>query len=221
MSPFMPSPDGQPSPPPIEPAAPTGPPPGQGVAPAGAQTARHPATDDGEVDPQQVETFVAKAFEAIYGGDTEDGQLNSSVAGMLRRSANDPTQALADTAAQVSAKVVTSAMDANVSLDPAAATLAMFQIVEELANVANSEGIYDYDQNEMNAAAVRSGEVLHGLLAESGFISQEEAMMDASDLARASQTGELDQAINQLEQAGQGGGPPAAGPAAGPIMGGR
>ena len=124
---------------------------------------------------------------------------------MLRKSANDPTQALATTAAQIAAKVVTSAMDANVSLDPAAAMLGMFEIVGELASVASAEGIYDYGQDELSAAAVRSGEILHGLLQDTGFISQEEAMTDVSELARASQTGELYQAITQLEKAGQGG----------------
>ena len=78
---------------------------------------------------------------------------------MLRKSANDPTQALATTAAQIAAKVVTSAMDANVSLDPAAAMLGMFEIVGELASVASAEGIYDYGQDELSAAAVRSGEI--------------------------------------------------------------
>ena len=37
-------------------------------------------------------------------------------------------------------------------------------------------------------------------------------MTDVSELARASQTGELDQAITQLEKAGQGGGMPEDGP---------
>ena len=131
---------------------------------------------------------------------------------MLRKSANDPTQALATTAAQIAAKVVTSAMDANVSLDPAAAMLGMFEIVGELASVASAEGIYDYGQDELSAAAVRSGEILHGLLQDTGFISQEEAMTDVSELARASQTGELYQAITQLEKAGQGVGMPEDGP---------
>ena len=37
-------------------------------------------------------------------------------------------------------------------------------------------------------------------------------MTDVSELARTSQTGELDQAITQLEKAGQGGGMPEDGP---------
>ena len=125
MSPFMPQQGGQPSPPTLAPAI-GGPAAGN---PTAQQLGRHPATDGGEVDPQQVDQCLEKAFQTIYGGDTEDGQLSGPVAGMLRKSANDPTQALATTAAQIAAKVVTSAMDANVSLDPAAAMLGMFEIV--------------------------------------------------------------------------------------------
>ena len=213
MSPFMPQHGGQPSPPTLAPAI-GGPAAGNPTAqqPTAQQLGRHPATDGGEVDPQQVDQFLEKAFQTIYGGDTEDGQLSGPVAGMLRKSANDPTQALATTAAQIAAKVVTSAMDANVSLDPAAAMLGMFEIVGELASVASAEGIYDYGQDELSAAAVRSGEILHGLFQDTGFVSQGEAMTDVSELARASQTGELDQAITQLEKAGQGGGMPEDGP---------
>ena len=134
MSPFMPQQGGQPSPPTLAPAI-GGPAAGN---PTAQQLGRHPATDGGEVDPQQVDQFLEKAFQTIYGGDTEDGQLSGPVAGMLRKSANDPTQALATTAAQIAAKVVTSAMDANVSLDPAAAMLGMFEIVGELASVASA-----------------------------------------------------------------------------------
>ena len=139
MSPFMPQHGGQPSPPTLAPAI-GGPAAGNPTAqqPTAQQLGRHPATDGGEVDPQQVDQFLEKAFQTIYGGDTEDGQLSGPVAGMLRKATNDPTQALATTAAQIAAKVVTSAMDANVNLDPAAAMLGMFEIVGELASVASA-----------------------------------------------------------------------------------
>ena len=184
--------------------------PGEGDAPA-----RRPATSEGDVDQAQVEQFIEKGFQAIYGGDTEDGELSAPIAGMLRRKVDDPAQSLADTAAQVASKVITSAMDSNISLDPAAAFAGLMELVGELASVAAEEGIYDYSQQEIDAAAVRSGEVLYGLTKELGFFSQEEAMQDAGAIAEASQGGgELDQAITAMEQ--QGASPPGAGA---PIMG--
>ena len=176
---------------------------------------RRPATSEGDVDQAQVEQFTEKGFEVIYGGDTDDGELSSPIAGMLRRKVDDPAQSLADTAAQVAAKVITSAMDNNVSLDPAAAFAGLMELVGELASVATKEGIYDYSQQETDAAAVRAGEVLYGLTQELGFFSQEEAMQDAGVIAEASQSGGgLDQAITAMEQ--QGAAPPGAGA---PIMG--
>ena len=176
---------------------------------------RRPATSEGDVDPAQVEQFIDGGFEVIYGGDTEDGELSQPIASMLRRTIDDPSQSLANAAAQVATKVITTSMDSNVSLDPAAAFAGLMELVGELASVATEEGIYDYSQQETDAAAVRAGEVLYGLTQELGFFSQEEAMQDAGVIAEASQSGgELDQAIGAMEQ--QGAAPPGAGA---PIMG--
>ena len=179
-----------------------------GVVP-GMATQRRPATSEGEIDQAQVEQFTDDGFQVIYGGDTEDGELSKPIAAMLRRQANDPAQALADTAAQVAQKVITSAMDRNTSLDPAAAFAGLMDLVGELASVATKEGIYDYSQQETDTAAVRAGEVLYGLTQELGFFSQEESMQDAGVIAEASQSGELDQAITAMEQ--QGAAPPPGG----------
>ena len=206
--PFMPPPAGQETPLPMEGGTSD-----QALPPGGGAPIR-PATSEGDVDQAQVEQFTEKSFQVIYGGDTSDGELSKPIASMLRKQANDPAQALADTAAQVASKVITSAMDNNVSLDPAAAFAGLMEIVGELASISSAEGIYDYGQEEVNAAGVRAGEVLYGLTQEMGFFSQEEAMLDAGAIAEASQSGELDQAITAMEQ--QGAAPPGAGA---PIMG--
>ena len=185
----------------------------QALPPGGGAPLR-PATSEGNVDPAQVEQFIEGGFEVIYGGDTEDGELSKPIASMLRRKIDDPAQSLANTAAQVATKVITTSMDGNVSLDPAAAFAGLMELVGELASVATEEGIYDYSQQETDAAAVRAGEVLYGLTQELGFFSQEEAMQDAGTIAEASQNGELDQAITAMEQPGAA--PPGAGV---PIMG--
>ena len=185
----------------------------QSPEPGGGVPTR-PATSEGDVDPAQVEEFIENGFQVIYGGDTDDGELSQPIASMLRRKLDDPSQSLANTAAQVATKVITTSMDGNVSLDPAAAFAGLMELVGELASVATEEGIYDYSQQETDAAAVRAGEVLYGLTQELDFFSQEEAMQDAGSIAAASQNGELDQAIGAMEQ--QGAAPPGTGA---PIMG--
>ena len=146
--------------------------------------------------------FVEKSFELIYGGKTKDGELSAPISTMLRRDANDPAQALANTAAHVASAVFASAHDGNFSLDPAAVFAGMMEVIGELASVAGIEGIYDYGQDEVDAAAVKAGEALYAMTADQGgLVSQEEAMMDSGDLAQASQSGELDEALRQIQQA--------------------
>ena len=212
MPPLMPPAGGQPPPTGMDGAASAAPPPAEQppVAPP-----RHPSTAEGSLDDAQVDDFVHKGMELIYGGKSPDGQLSDPIAGMLRRQANDPTQALAETAAKVASTVISSAMDADVSLDPAAAFAGTMELVGELGSVAATEGIYDYDQDEINTAAVRAGEVLHGLTKDIGFFSQEEAMADAGEIVEASQTGEMDDAIRTIEQ---GGAAPSAPPSGGGFM---
>ena len=187
--------------------APPPPPEAGPVTPGGG-----PSRDEGEMDEKQLDSFMDKALQVIYGGKTEDGKVNDAVADMLRRH-DDPTQALADTAARVSSRIHAGAQEANFSLDPAVVFAATMQIVEELATMAGEEGIYDYGQDEVNAAATRAGESLYAMTEDQGGVfSQEEAMSDAGDLTKASQSGEMDQAIKQLEggagqPAPQGGGP--------------
>ena len=180
--------------------------PAAGPAPAAVSP---PATSEGVLTDEQVDSFAEKGMQVIYGGKSPDGELNGPIARMLRRNANDPVQSLADTAATISAKVIAAALDKQVSLDPAAAIAGTHKIVEELANIAGIEGIYDYDASEMAAAATRSGESLYKQTEGMEFFSQEEAMMDAGSIVQASQTGELDQAIKMLGSTD--GAPPGAG----------
>ena len=159
-----------------------------------------PAHDAGALEDEQVDQFVDKGLQVIYGGKSADGQINEPIANMLRRNNGDPAQSLADTAARVASMIIAGAQESNFSLDPAAAFAGMMQIVGELATVAGDEGIYDYAQDEIDQAAVRAGETLHGLSPD--FFGQEEAMLEADDIAQASKTGELDEAIGALQSTG-------------------
>ena len=78
------------------------------------------------------------------------------------------------------------------------------QIVEDLGNAATQEGIYDYGPDEMGAAVTQSMEALYALTDGMGFFSQEEAMVDASHIVDASQSGELDADIAEMQRADAG-----------------
>ena len=219
--PIMPPTDGAGSLPPDAGAMP--PPAGEQATPdEGPRPSRHPAPAGGAIDDAQLDQFVDSAFQLIYGGKTSSGELSKETATLLRKGANDPVGSLAMTAAQVAAAVITSAMDNNISLDPAVALAGLMELVSELGSVASTEGIYDFDQNEMNAAATQAGEKMYALTQETGLFPQEEAMMESEGIAQASESGELDTAISQLEQAErQGGQAPPAGVGGPPIMGGQ
>ena len=179
-----------------------------------------PGTSEGSLDEGQLKQFVSRGFQVIYGGKTQDGDLSQEVATLMRKGGNNPVAALAATAAQVAATVVTSAQDANVSLDPSVAIAGLMEIVGELGSVAAAEGIYDYSQREIDAAATQSGEKMYALTKDTGIFPQEEAMADAEGIMQASESGEMDTAISQIEhmERAGGGAPPAAAP---PIMGGQ
>lgn len=198
---------------PLMPAPAMQPPPGGQVPPEAAAPppedtgpiipSRGPARDEGVMDEQQLEQFLDKSFQVIYGGQTPNGQVNPAVADQLRRN-DDPTQALADTAARVASRIVSGAQESNFSLDPAVVFSGLMELVGELATIAGTEGIYDYDQGEINAAATRAGESLYGMVQGTGLISQEEMMADAGAIVEASQTGEMDQALTDLERGATG-----------------
>ena len=195
-------------------------PPMEEAPPAGPQEPPMPSGppgDEGEVSPEQIELILDKSYQIVYGGDTKEGDLSSPILDLLRGSggnANDPIQSLADAAAHVVSKVITSAQANQISLDPAAAFAVMMELVGELADVATKESLYDYGQDEVNAAAVRSGETLYALTKDSGFFKQEEMVGDVYAITQASQSGEMDKAITGMEQS------PSGPPMGQPLMGG-
>ncbi len=165
-----------------------------------------PATPMGDEAPDeaQVEQFLDKSYELIYGGDTAEGEMSSPVSAMLRggpdgEKASDPVGALADTAATVSSRVIGAALEAQFPLDPAAAFMGMQILVGELADNAGKEGLYDYSQEEVNAAGVRAGESLYQQTEGMGFFNQEEMEGDMNQLQSDSQSGQLDRDVQEIE----------------------
>ena len=207
--PGAPPPDASAAPPPQSAPGAGPPPPGAGGPPPAGEPPppkfEGPAADEGTLDDEAVTEFVDKAFQIIYGGDTADGELSSPVAGMLRAQANDPEEALAQTAAEIAGRVATSAAESNVSLDPAAVLAGTMELVGELASVASAEGISDFSQDEVNGAASKAMEKLYALTKGTGLFPQEQAVAEATDIVRASKTPEMDQSIREIQGASPGG----------------
>ena len=169
-----------------------------------ASAPRTATTSEGDIDEQEVAEFLDAGYQVIYGGESPKGELNTTLASMLRRNVDDPVQGLADAAGQVASRVVTNAVEKNVSIGSAEIFAAMMSLVGELASVAGTEGIYDYQQREIDSAAVRAAEFLYAQTKEQNIYPQEEAMMDTGQIVDASRSGEMDQAIGMLEQAEDG-----------------
>ena len=166
----------------------------------------------GEVDPKQIELFLDKCWIIAYGGDSPDGEMNSSVLNMLRSGENkdqagDPVQALADVAASIAGRVISDAVDQKYGLDPAAAFMGMMELVGELGEDAKAEGVYEYSQEDINSAAVRSGETLYKQVQSTGFFDEGKMGQDVDEIIAGSQSGELDSGIAEMsgQAAPQGG----------------
>ena len=174
--------------------------------PAGA--APPMAEQQAEVDPKQVDQFLEKCWQVIYGGDTPEGQLSSPVMQMLRGGpeggqANDPVQALADTAATIAARVVATAVEQKFQLDGAAVFTAMLELIGELATDAGTEGIYDYAQEEIDGAAARAGETLFAQTQESGLWPQEEMYADVEGMMADSESGTMESEMAAMAPEGE------------------
>ena len=236
------------APPPAPGQAPPGPaPPGAMPPEAGAP----PAAEEGgytndlpdEEQDRQLASFLDNAYTIIYGGQSEEGKVNPDVAESLRAGAGQggaqegaapqeggahgAIEALAGTAAQIGARVAGSAGENNIQLDgPGVVLPATFSLVEDLADIAVREGIYDYAEDELAAAVTRTGEILFNQTQDLGLWKQEEFDAAVQEALALNESGELDKMAPQTSAAmgaaagggGQGGGapPPPPGPAAAP-----
>ena len=213
---------GPPQGPPGQPQGPPGPPQGslgQPPGPPGPPAPYPPPGQGNEVDDAQVEQFLSKCWEIIYGGKTPDGELSNAVLTMLRNGAGgdaaeaaaDPVKALAETSANVAGMVVSAASDQKFQLDPAAAFAGTMEVVGELASDAAEEGIYDYSQQEIDNAAVQAGESLYKNTKDTGLWDQQQMNEEVDQMVEASKSGEMDGEVEAIAQTG-GGAPPGAGP---------
>ena len=199
------------------PGAPAAGPPGQPATPAA-----QPATPAGDIDERQLAQFSDMAYQLIYGGKTKDGEANPTVVKMLRTGGQPqpgqpqpgqpqpgqppqagtpetagpggPVDALAYSAAAIGARVA----EAGAANDGAVVFLGTMDVVGELASVAALEGIYDYSQEEIDAAAPKAAELLYSMTANSGLWNQQEIEQEFAGLVEADAAGSLERDLSEV-----------------------
>ena len=187
--------------------APAAGPPGQPATPAA-----QPATPAGDIDERQLAQFSDMAYQLIYGGKTKDGEANPTVVKMLRTGGQPqpgqpqqagtpetagpggPVDALAYSAAAIGARVA----EAGAANDGAVVFLGTMDVVGELASVAALEGIYDYSQEEIDAAAPKAAELLYSMTANSGLWNQQEIEQEFAGLVEADAAGSLERDLSEV-----------------------
>ena len=177
-------------------------PPG-GVVDSGAPPPGGSDLPDAEQD-AQLDSFLDNAYRVIYGGPSEKGQVNPAIAESLRAMPEGgAVDSLANTAASVGAKVVSAAVEQGSSFDGIGVVLpATLSLVEDLAGIAQEEQIYDYSEEEMASAAVKTGEALFEQTQELGIWSKEEFDAGVQEALAADQSGKLASMIQQPQQGG-------------------
>ena len=208
---------------PPAPGAPAAGPPAPGMPAPGAQPA-----GGGDIDERQLAQFSDMAYQLIYGGKTKDGEANPTVVKMLRTGGQPqpgqpqpgqppqagtpetagpggPVDALAYSAAAIGARVA----EAGAANDGAVVFLGTMDVVGELASVAALEGIYDYSQEEIDAAAPKAAELLYSMTANSGLWNQQEIEQEFAGLVEADAAGSLERDLSEVAAiAGPSGQPP-------------
>ena len=170
----------------------------------------------GDIDERQLAQFSDMAYQLIYGGKTPNGEVNAAVVKMLRsgrpqqqqqggpqqgEGPGGPVDALAYSAAAIGARVA----KAGAARDGAVVFMGTMDVLGELASVAATEGLYDYSQEEINAAAPKAAELLYSMTAQLGLWNQQEIESDFVGLLEANASGALDQELAAIAgQPGQG-----------------
>ena len=146
-----------------------------------------------EVDERQLEAVVDMGLQIIYGSkDSPGGEANPAVLEMLRDDASgDPIQTLATIAGTIGGRVAQEIAKSGNPVDGAAVFMGTMEFVGELADVAKTEGLYDYSEQEVNSATVRAGEVLFNATEGLGIWDQAEMEQDLSQLVQDDSDGSL------------------------------
>jgi len=155
-----------------------------------------------DMNQDQLDVFMDVVYQIMYIGDTPDGELSSAVLGMLRQGTSseiaDPVSALADTTVSVSSTATRKLSETGSRLDGSVAYAGMVQTLEELADDAIKENLYDYSQEELAAALMKAQQGFYTQVESLGIYPQQEMQQDLSVMQEADASGELDADLDQM-----------------------
>ncbi len=171
--------------------------------PAPGQLPGQEQPPDDEVDDRHVEAVIDLGLQIIYGGkDSTKGEANPAVLRMLREGAGsasaDPVQSLSLAAGIIGSRVAQEIVNQQSPIEGAALFAGTMEFIGELADVAKTEGLYDYSQEEINSAAPQAAEVLYTNTQEMGIWDEDEMAQDLSELVQADSDGSLKQQFDTL-----------------------
>lgn len=189
-------------------------------APSGGGLMRAPAAPGGEdegsnVSPEeqaQYDKFMTNALEIIY-PQGEEAQVSEAVlndlsgkpdpeAAQLFAEADPPVEAsaidnLASSTVQIVLMLEGSAQEAGADIADDVVFHAGKDILEELAEVAEAAGIYDYDEKEMEGAFYRALDLYR---ISSPRVDQQALSQEFQQIQRADQDGSLAQLLPGIDQ---------------------
>ena len=157
--------------------------------------------DDGEEDYADTDDLLDRVRQVIFGGNTPEGDANGPIVKMLQTAATtNPVMALAQAAAAVVQRALSGMQSAP---DGGSSFYVLKEVVGDLATVAGQEGIFDYRQEEIDAAMPMAAESLQQMGGGKLF-PQAELDSDYEMLQGASQDWKFNKDIAEIaEMAGE------------------
>lgn len=185
-------------------------PPQQGLMQQPGPPQGQPTEGGGEV----LERFVDEGLQIIYGGDNAEGEVNADIIQSVRGS--DPVSAIASAGSSIGAQITQAMVKQQIPINQTDIAVGSLALVMEIAKVMETEGLYQFSEDELMSAALNAAEQIYQKNEGLGVFNKETAEMEMQKLIKSNESGELDQAM----QAGGGEqemapGPPAGAPPAG------
>ena len=152
-------------------------------------------------DFQDTDLLLDRVQQVIFGGDTDEGEPNAHVMSILKNAGSiEPVQVLAQAASIVVSRAITGMQPAP---DGASAFYVLSEAIGDLATIAAQQGIFDYREEEMEAALPIAAEELNLNMGGKTF-PQEEMKADASVIEGASQDWQFNRDLAMMaEEAGE------------------
>ena len=170
----------------------------QGMPPEQAQQAQQQATPE---EQEQSDHFIGRALELM----SDDKVATALVERLQHRSGQGEesemaVEALASASLMVFDRVMKAATDASAQLSPSAMANAGAEIVANVALLAETANIYEYSEEEINAAYVRAASIYGERMNAEGGAVKDAASQDWNSMVQADQQGNVDSVAPGLSQ---------------------